>query len=102
VMFEPGSIVIVHLADPGEKVWGVLDRLDASGVVLRGISLSSLDDWIRQAAGSEPPSLGLAAVFFPMRRVDRIYLDEQVGEVESYRQQFERRVGRTVESHLGL
>lgn len=101
-MFDHGSIVIVHLAEPGEKLWGVLDRLDASGVVLRGISLSSLDDWIRQVAGPASPSLGLAAVFFPMRRVDRIFLDEQVGEVESYRQQFQRRVGRSVESYLGL
>ena len=27
-MFEPSSIVIVHLANPSEKFWGVLERLD--------------------------------------------------------------------------
>lgn len=101
-MLEPGAIVLAHLADPPEKLWGVLERLDVAGVVLRAISLSSLDDWMRQEASDGPASLGLTTVFFPMRRVDRIYLDEQVGEVESYRQQFERRVGVTIEAHLGL
>jgi hypothetical protein len=101
-MFEPGSIVIVHLADPAEKLWGVLERLDATGVVLRGIGLSGLDDWMRQIASGDEPSLGLSTTFLPMRRVERLYLDEEVGEVESYRQQFERRVGSTVEAHLDL
>jgi hypothetical protein len=101
-MLEAGAIVLVHLADPPEKLWGVLERLDVAGVVLRAISLSSLDDWIRQEASDGPASLGLTTVFFPMRRVDRIYLDEQVGEVESYRQQFERRVGIAIEVHLAI
>ena len=99
---QPGSLVQVHLATPTEKLWGVLEALDGTGVVIRGISLSSFDDWVTQIAHRRAPSLGLSTVFVPLLRVERIYLDEQVGEVESYRQRFERRVGESVEAHIGL
>jgi hypothetical protein len=41
-------------------------------------------------------------MFVPLFRVERIFLDEPVGQVESYSQRFERRVGATVEEYLGL
>lgn len=101
-MLGTGSIVVVHLVNPTEKLWGLLEALDGTGVVLRGINLSSFDDWMLQARRREKPSLGLSTTFMPMFRVERIFLDEQVGEVESYGQRFERSVGVTVEEFLGL
>ena len=101
-MFEPGALVIVNVANPAEKFWGVLHRLDATGVVLEGINLSSFDDWMLQAAGSETPTLGLSTMFLPLSRVERMFLDEQVGVVESYWQRFESRVGVAVQRYLGL
>ena len=101
-MLSTGAIVIVHLVNPTEKLWGVLESLDATGVVLRGINLSSFDDWMLQACRQGEPSLGLSTTFAPMFRVERIFLDEQVGEVESYSQRFERSVGVTVEEFLGF
>jgi hypothetical protein len=101
-MIEPGSLVLVHLINPTEKFWGVLGDLGVAGVTLRGISLSSFDDWVAQAARSEPPSLGLSTMFVPLFRIERLFLDEPVGDVESYRQRFERRVGVPVERFLGL
>jgi hypothetical protein len=41
-------------------------------------------------------------MFVPLFRIERIFLDEQIGEVESYRQRFEQQVGVGVESYLGL
>ena len=38
----------------------------------------------------------------PLFRVERLFLDEAVGEVESYAQRFRRRVGMAVERYLGL
>jgi hypothetical protein len=96
-----GSIVIVHLAQPTEKFWGVLLRLASEGITVRGINLSSFDDWARAVARQET-TLDLATMFVPLFRVERMFLDEQVGEVESYRQRFHRMVGVAVESHLGL
>jgi hypothetical protein len=101
-MLGSSDIVIVHLVNPTEKLWGLLESLDPIGVVMRGINLSSFDDWMLQARSQGEPSLGLSTTFVPMFRVERIFLDEQVGEVESYRQRFERSVGVTVEEFLGF
>lgn len=99
---DEGSICIFHLSQPSEKLWGILQRLDVTGVMVNGINLSSFEDWTRQVASEDEPALGLATMFVPMHRVERIFLDAPVGVVESYRAQFERRVGRSVEAVLGL
>jgi hypothetical protein len=101
-MIRAGAIVIVHLINPTEKFWGVLQELGVAGVTLRGINLTSFDDWMRQATRAGEQSLGLSTMFVPLFRVERVFLDEPVGEVESYRQRFERRVGIAVERYLGL
>ncbi len=92
-MIETGSVVLLHLVNPTEKFWGVLLELNAAGATFRGLNVASFEDWVSQAAGSEAATLGLATTFVPLLRVERIFLDEQVGEVESYTQRFERRVG---------
>ncbi|MGB3564939.1 MAG: hypothetical protein WBH85_11465 [Thermoanaerobaculia bacterium] len=102
MMLHSDSIVIVHLNNPTEKFWGVLKGLDATGLAIRAISVSSFDEWAFQVARNEHQALGLSTMFVPLFRVERIFLDEQVGEVESYRQRFEQRTGVTVESYLGL
>lgn len=101
-MISPGSLVIVHLTRPSEKFWGVLHEINSIGLLLRGLNVSTFDDWMAEAVRGEKPSLGLSAMFVPMARVERIFLDEQVGEVESYAQRFERRVGLSVLTYLGL
>jgi hypothetical protein len=99
---HPGSIVVVHLSNPTEKLWGVLQDLAMAGVYLRGISLSSFDDWMAQAVRGKDQTLGLCSMFVPLFRLERMFLDEPVGEVESYQQRFLRRVGLPVERYLGL
>ena len=99
---RPGSLVIVHLVNPTEKFWGILQDLGVAGLMLRGINLSSFDDWMAQAAHRGDQSLGLSTMFVPLFRVERIFLDEPVGEVESYRQRFQYRVGLPVERYLGI
>jgi hypothetical protein len=101
-MIAPGGLVLVHLVNPTEKFWGILGEIGVAGVTLRGISVSSFDDWVAQAARREPPSLGLSTMFVPLFRVERVFLDEAVGDVESYRERFRRRVGVAVEQYLGL
>jgi len=98
VTIRRGALVLVHLANPTEKFWGTLDRLETVGVTFRGISLDSFEEWVTELARQEASGLGLATMFVPLFRVERIFLDEEVGEVESYRRRFERRVGVKVES----
>lgn len=97
---QRGALVLVHLANPTEKFWGALERLETVGVTFRGISLDTFEEWVTELARREPSSLGLATMFVPLFRVERIFLDEEVGEVESYRGRFERRVGARVENFV--
>ncbi|MGB5660564.1 MAG: hypothetical protein WBO54_13870 [Thermoanaerobaculia bacterium] len=101
-MLQRNSIVIVHLVNPTEKFWGVLQDLDPSGLMLRGLSVTSFDDWMFQVARQEDQALGLSTMFVPLFRVERIFLDEQIGEVESYRQRFQTQVGEPVERFIGI
>lgn len=97
-----GSLVVIHLANPTEKFWGIVDRLEGVGVTFRGIGLDAFEEWTLELARREPPTLGLATMFVPLFRIERIFLDEQVGAVESYRQRFERRVGVPISSVIPL
>lgn len=106
--FAPGDLVLLHLINPTEKFWGVLLDLGVAGVTLRGISVSSFDDWMSQAARhsaslhEDAPALGLSTMFLPLFRVERMFRDEAVGEVESYAARFHGRVGVPVREYLGL
>lgn len=101
-MIKPGSIVIVHLINPTEKFFGVLQDLAVVGISFRGINLNSFDDWMAQAARPGDQTLGLSTMFVPLFRVERVFLDEAVGEVESYRQRFLKRVGIEVEKYMEI
>ena len=96
VGIETGSVVTVVLHGPREKCWGVLERIDAAGVFLRGIDLNAFDDWMHALAHNEP-FMGLADLFFPMWRVERVTLDEPAGGVPSLAEQLEKRTGRILQ-----
>lgn len=98
----PGALVVVHLANPTEKFWGVLEGLEPVGVTFRGISLDVFEEWMTEMAREGTPSLGLSTQFVPLFRLERMFLDEPVGEVESYRQRLERRTGRPVATIVGV
>lgn len=102
-MIGPGSIVVAYLRDPREKIWGVLRSMEGPGFVLQGLPLSSFDDWTRAVlAQSDQPSIGLSTLFYPLHRLEKILLDEDVGGVPSLQAQFLHRVGTSVQEHLGL
>src|SRR6202035_3776926 len=82
-VIRAGGLVIVHLITPTEKFWGVLQDLGVAGVTLRGINLSSFDDWMGQAARRGDQTLGLSTMFVPLFRVERdLGLAEEGGDEE--------------------
>src|SRR5256885_9303427 len=89
---EAGAAVVIVLHSPREKCWGVLDRISAAGVFLRGLDLNAFDDWV-QAAAHDEPFMGPADLFFPLWRVERVARDEAAGGVPSLIEQFEQRTG---------
>jgi hypothetical protein len=99
---ETNAIVIVSLSAPKEKIWGQLVALNSAGVTVRGIDLSSFDDFLRQLLDHEEAAVGLATVFYPMHRVERIAQDEPCGSIPSLADRFRARLGLTVQEYLGL
>lgn len=100
-MILAGRFVLAHLVNPSEKFWGRLQDLSPTGFVLRGLNVESFEDWMRDFARGERDGMGLVTMFVPLHRLERMFLDERVGGVESYREVFERRVGRPIESAFG-
>ncbi len=100
--FGDSALVIVNLVNPKEKFFGVLSSLSAAGVTARAISLDSFEDWVRQIARGEEVELGLLTMFFPLFRVERIFLDEPAGAIKSYSQMFEDIAGRPIREYLGI
>ena len=99
---EINSIVIVSLSTPKEKIWGQLVTLNSAGVTVRGIDLGSFDDFMRQLLDHEEATVGLATVFYPMHRVERIAQDEASGSIPSLADRFRDKIGLSVQEYLGL
>jgi hypothetical protein len=100
--FAPNALVVLNLINPKEKFFGVLNSLSPAGVMLRGINLDSFEDWVRQVAHDEEPNLALMTMFVPLFRVERIFLDEPAGSIQSYAQRFQQVVGKPLEQYLEL
>lgn len=99
-MFQPHSIVLLNLHSPKEKLWGELVDISTAGITLRGIDISSFDDFVSQVLHPEGDRMGLPTLFFPMMRVERVALDEPRGSVPSLAETFERKVGRSLAEYL--
>jgi hypothetical protein len=97
---DTGSMVIVNCGNPREKMWGSVVRLDISGVVIRGLEIESLDDWLRQERSGSEELIGPSTFFVPMHRVIRIDLDESRGAIESFADRFRAASGRDVRDAL--
>jgi len=97
---NPGSFVLVHLSGPREKFWGLLEQRDASGVTVRGLAVEGFEEWLREITREAAPSFSPATVFFPLQRVERISLDETIGEAVSLADRFRRIVGEDPRAYL--
>jgi hypothetical protein len=93
--FPSKSIVLITLNSPREKFWGSLLSISGAGISVRGIELSSLEDFARQIRAEEPVSPH--TVFFPMHRVERMELDLRNGEIPSIQERFEKKSGKSLE-----
>jgi hypothetical protein len=95
-----GAVVVVHCRDPKEKLWGLLTRLDAVGVGVRGMDLGSVEDWIRQESADGVASISPSSFFLPMHRVQRIDLDESSAVIAGFGDRYRTQCGRDVREAL--
>ena len=98
---EPGSSVLLYLHTPQEKLWGVLRRLDATGIIAEAVDLGSFDDWVAQVDRGENVIVGPSVVFVPMGRLEKMLLDRSSGDLPSLAERFQQRTGRSVQEVLG-
>jgi hypothetical protein len=98
---ESGTLVLVHLVSPKEKYWGVLQALEPAGLTMRGISVELFDDWARQHRTGGDAELGIARMFVPLHRIEKVFEDARVGSVASYAERFFEMVGRDVREVIG-
>ena len=87
------STIVVSLHTPREKFWGQLVELNSAGLTIRGVDLSTFDEWLNQLGGQAP--IGLATIFFPLYRIEKVELDEPVGEIPSLSNMFQQKTGRS-------
>ena len=89
--FRAGAVVIATLSNPREKLWGAILHLSSIGLSLRGVDLSSFDDFTTQIRDGEPFAAGV--MFFPMHRLERLELDLPEGSLPSLAQRFAQKTG---------
>jgi methylmalonyl-CoA epimerase len=97
---RPGQPVVAYLRDPSEKMWGVLRRLDAHGLEIEGVDLTSFDDWVAEVQRGSDAAVGPSLLFLPMARVEKLLLDRPSGSLPSLAARFFSRTGKTVEEAL--
>ncbi len=97
---KTGSFVLVHLANPREKFWGLLEHCDSSGVTVRGLAVEGFEDWLHEIVRETSPTFSPSTVFFPLQRVERISLDESIGEAVSLSERLRQAVGKDPGSYL--
>ena len=98
--FSPGTVVVLTLTSPREKLWGALISVSGTGITFAGIDLNSFDDFIRILKSGEPASV--TTLFFPMHRVERIEVDSPNGGLPSMGDRFEAATGARIEALIGI
>lgn len=91
-----GSIVLVYLTGPREKVWGLLLDLGPAGAWIRGLDLNSFDDWLRGLDEPEEQRPRPSTVFYPLVRIEKILRDEPADGAGSLEAQCRARTGRSL------
>jgi hypothetical protein len=97
----PGAIVLIHLREPREKIWGMLLSLDTPGLWVRGVDVNTFEDWARQVGGSGEEGIAPSTLFLPFLRVEKVALDEPMPPVPSMAQRFREMAGIAIEEALG-
>jgi hypothetical protein len=94
------SIILLTLTNPREKHWGELLALNPGGVTVRSIELNSFEDFVTEIKNYHAGLLPIPTSFFPMHRVERIALDETIGDIPALAERFHTRVGIRIEDYM--
>jgi hypothetical protein len=100
--FQPGQWVVLVLQNPRERIWGHLLGLEPAGMVLRGLDVKPWEEVLQLVMAGQAEQVSIGTRFYPMNRVEMMYLDEVSSGVPSLVDEFQRRTGIHPETVLGL
>ena len=91
---------VIHFVTryPGLKVADQIVRVE--GQAVRGLSLEGFEGWLHEIARRETVTVLPSTVFFPLHRVERIFMDETSGDFVSFADRFKRTVGEDARYYL--
>ena len=78
---QRGNFVTLQLNEPKEQLWGRLLEIQPAGITVRGFDVRLVEKFKYQFRGE--PVVFPQTAFYPMHRVLRLFLDEDVGDVPS-------------------
>ncbi len=91
--FQRGQLVVVVLNAPRLKIWGRILGLETAGIAVRGIDLAPWEEVLALVNRGHGDQVALDTRFFPMHRIELMYLDEISSGVPSLEQVFKDRTG---------
>ncbi len=94
------SFVTVNLQNPPERFVGRLIEIGIAGITLRGLDLKAFDDWMNDIAQQEESGVRPTTIFFPLHRIEKMMLDEDIGGIPSLANTFLTKVGASVKDYL--
>lgn len=100
--FGPGTVAVLYLRDPRERLFGVVRQLDEVGCALEGIDLDTWEPWVSQWARGEEGPITPSLLFFPLARVEKILADGDTADLPSFTRRFEERTGRPLAEAFGF
>lgn len=91
--FQRGQLVVVVVDNPRQKIWGRILGLETAGIAVRGIDLAPWEDVLALVNRGLGEQVALNTRFYPMHRIEQMYLDETSSGVSSLGQVFKDRTG---------
>ena len=91
--FQRGQLVVVVANAPRQKIWGRVLGLETAGIAVRGIDLAPWEEVLALVTQGRTDQVALDTRFFPMHRIELMYLDEPSSGVPSLGQIFQDRTG---------
>ena len=91
--FQRGQLVVVVVTAPRQNIWGSILVLETAGIAVRGIDLAPWEDVLALVNRGHAGQVALDTRFFPMHRIEQMYLDEASSGVPSLGQVFKERTG---------
>jgi hypothetical protein len=72
--------------------------LTPAGITVCGIDMSAFEDWFSQVGTDE--EMGLSTVFYPLHRVERLAVDERMGNLPSLHDRFQQKTKKQLVDYL--